>query len=248
MQKTFERQLEQVVKSSADTRQHGRTVLIRCLLVAVAIAFVVLLGKMLEGNIGAIETWVHAQGAWMPLVFALVFLLATLICLPADFFVFIAGTLFGFWWGFALVIAVEWVAMIVQFYLARSLFKGRITAFLERHARFRAIDEAISRRGLRIAFLLRLGPIPFCPLSYALGISKIDFRTYMLAGFGILPSLLPIVYYGALAGHLARFAAGIENHGWVHYAAMIGSAIVFVVITVYIARVASKALKEANAL
>lgn len=248
MHRFFERQLSLAARASTNARHHWRTLLVRGLLIAVAIIAVVLLGKILEADIVSIENWIRDQGPWMPIVFALITIIAILVCVPADIFVFIAGTLFGMWWGFLFAAVVEWIAMIIQFYLARTLLKKRIETFLNSHARFRAIDAAISKQGLRIGFLLRLGPVPFSPLSYVLAISRINFRTYMLASIGMLPSLLPVVYYGAVAQHLTRLATGMENHGWVHYASMVGGVVVFLFMTVYITRVASKALKEANAL
>lgn len=247
MQRFFEQQLGRVTQLSISARHHWRLLLVRGLLTTSAIVLVVLFGKMLEGDIVAIENWMRDQGAWMAVTFSVIFLVAVLLCLPADIFVFIGGTLFGLGWGFLLAAVVEWVAMALQFYLARSLFKTRIESFLAKHARFRAIDNAISRQGFRIAFLLRLGPVPFSPLSYALSVSGISFRTYMLASLGMLPTLFPVVYYGMVAQHLTKLATGTENDGWVHYTTMIVSVVVFIFVTAYITRVASKALKEANA-
>lgn len=248
MHRFLERQLSAATHVPTSARHHWRLIITRTLLVAIAITLVVLLGVMLEGKIPAIENWVQAQGAWMPLVFCLIFLIASLVCLPADLFVFIAGTLFGLWWGLLIAVGVEYVAMVIQFYLARKVFKNKIENYTSRHPRFMAIDRAVSKQGLRIGFLLRLGPVPFSPLSYVLGLSQISLRTYMLASIGMLPGIVPVVYYGVVARHLTRFATGMENHSWLHYGLMLVSVVVMVAVTVYIARVAHRALKEVNAL
>lgn len=244
----FERQLPIALESSGSVHQHWRRLLLRGLLAAAAVTLVIFLVRTLETDIPSIESWVRAQGAWMPIVFSAIFLLAVLLWIPADIFAFVAGTLFGLWWGFLITVVVEYIALIAEFYLARSLLKKRVEQFLNRHTRFRAIDNAISKDGLRISFLLRLGPIPLTPLNYVLGMSRVDFRTYMLSSVGMLPSLLPIVYYGTVARHLTDYATGAEHHSWIHYAAMIGAALVCMFATVYITRVANKALKEANAI
>lgn len=236
------------MKFSDSARQHWRRLLVRGVLAAAAVLLVILLGKMLEGDIHSIEAWVREQGPWMPIIFTAIFLVATLLWVPADIFAFAAGTLFGLWWGLLITAVVEYIVLIVDFHLARSLLKSRIERFLNRHARFGAIDSAISKNGLRIGFLLRLGPIPFTPLNYALGMSRIDFRTYMLSSVGLLPGLLPVVYYGTVARHLTDYATGAEHHSWIHYAAMLCTAAVFMLAMVYITKVATKALKEANAI
>ncbi|MBC2596257.1 TVP38/TMEM64 family protein [Ruficoccus amylovorans] len=248
MHRFLGRHLDAAAKVSLHARQHWRTLLVRGLIITVAIVGVVLLGKSLEADIPQIETWMRDQGAWMPAIFCTVFLLASLFCLPADIFVFAAGTLFGLWWGFFYVMVTEYVAMVIQFALARVFLKKRIEGFMAQHPRFQAIDRAVSQRGLKIGFLLRLGPVPFSALSYVLGVSRISFRTYMLASPGMLPSLLAVVYYGVVARHLTRLATGMEHHSAVHYISMVGGAVVALFVSVYIARVARKALRDANVL
>ncbi len=216
--------------------------------VTVVIALVVLGGIALESDLVSIERWIKDQGAWMPIIFCVIFLVASLLCLPADIFVFAAGTLFGLWWGFFYAALTEYIAMVLQFYFARSFLKDRTESFLVKHPKFSAIDRAVSQQGLKIAFLLRLGPVPFSPLSYILGVSRIKFGTYMLASPGMLLSLFAVSYYGMLAQHLTKLATGQEHHSAVHYISMIFGAGVAMVASVYIGRVARKALQECDAL
>ncbi|MGE9293907.1 MAG: TVP38/TMEM64 family protein [Puniceicoccales bacterium] len=248
MHRFLVRHLETAAKVPVYARHHWRALLIRGCVITIAIVLVVVMGKHLDADLPGMEGWIEEQGPWMPVIFCAIFLVASLLCLPADIFVFTAGTLFDLGWGFALAALTEYIAMVIQFFIARGFLKKRIESFMEKHPRFRAIDKAVSKKGLRIGFLLRLGPVPFSPLSYVLGVSRIRFRTYMLASVGMLPSLLAVVYYGVVARHLTRLATGQEHHGWVHYASMIVGAIVALFASVYIARVARKALKDADAL
>ncbi len=248
MHRFLGRHLEAAAQVPIYARHHWRVLLIRGTILAVAMVAVVVVGKMLEDDLPAILGWIRDQGAWMPAIFCGIFLIACLLCVPADIFVFAAGTLFGLGWGFFYAVVTEYVALMLAFYLARVFFKKRIERFMAVHPRFQAIDKAVSAKGLRIGFLLRLGPVPFGPLNYILGVSRMDFRTYMLASPGLLPSLLAVVYYGVVARHLTRLATGMEHHSPVHYISMVAGAIVALCASVYIARVARKALKDAHAL
>lgn len=229
-------------------RHHWKRLAVQAVVVSVAITVIVLGGVALESDIPAIEQWIEDQGAWMPVIFCAIFLVASLFCLPADIFVFSAGTLFGLWWGFFCAALTEYLAMVAQYYLARGLLKSRMETFLVKHPKFAAIDRAVGDKGLKIAFLLRLGPVPFSPLSYILGVSRIKFGTYMLASPGILLSLFAVSYYGMLAQHLTRLATGQEHHSAIHYISMIFGAVVAMVTSVYVGRVARKALKESAAI
>lgn len=248
MHRLLGRHLEAAAKVPLYARHHWKTLLVRGAIIAAAIVGVVLMGKTLEGDLPAILGWIRDQGAWMPAIFCAVFLVACLFCLPADIFVFTAGTLFGLGWGFFYAAVTEYVALVVAYGLSRLFLKKRIEHFMAKHPRFRAIDKAVSDRGLRIGFLLRLGPVPFGPLNYILGVSRMGLRSYFFSSPGLLPSLLAVVYYGVVARHLTRLATGMEHHSPVHYISMVGGAVVALFASVYIGRVARKALKEADAL
>lgn len=249
MHELIMRQLEIAAKIPVYARSHWQTLLVRGLVVAVAITLVVVFGKSLEAQIPAFEHWLKGEsGVWMVIIFSLIFILAVLLCFPADVFAFAAGTLFGLGWGFLLAMVVEYIVLVLEFFIARFLLKKPMERFMHRHPNFQAIDKAINRNGLRIGFLLRLGPIPFGPLGYVLGASRMSFGTYMLTSIGMLPSLFPVVYYGFVARHLTKFATGAEDFGWLHYTFQIISVVVMIVLTVYIARVARQALQEAKAL
>lgn len=234
-----------------DTDSHGyawRKIILRCLIVALVTGAVVAIGVLLEEHVLAVKLWIHSLGAWGGVVFVCLFVIGTSIFIPSDIFVFLAGAIFGLWWGFLSVVIAEFVAITVQFLIARFLIKHRVENFMERHSKFNAIDKAVSSQGLKIAFLLRLGPVPLAPLSYILGASRISAMKYLLASPGILPSLFAVTYYGVVAAHLTRLATGLEDRSVTHYLTMIGGVVVAVVTTVYIARVARRALKEADAL
>lgn len=220
----------------------------RCLLLGIVLLVIAAGGYVMQDHIPGIEAWLHEQGPWAPVILIAAFVIGSIFLIPADIFVFAAGALFGIWWGYLYVVIAECISMMIQFFLGRHVFKSRVEGFLKKHPKFAAIDKAVSKRGLKIAFLLRLGPVPFGPLNYILAVSRISAKNYLLASPGMLPTLFAVTYYGNVAAHLAKRAAGLEHHSNAHYATMIFGGVVAVITMVYISRVARKALQDADAI
>ena len=79
--------------------------------------------------------------------------------------------------------------------------------------RFAAIERAVSARGRRIVFLLRLSPVvPFNFLNYALGLTTISVWDFVIASLGMIPGAFVYAYAregdggGAGAGRAGRGA------------------------------------------
>ena len=59
-------------------------------------------------------------------------------------------------------------------------------------------------------FLLRLSPlVPYNLLNYALALSGVAYRDYLLASVGMLPAIIMYTYYGKVVGDVAALAAGV---------------------------------------
>ena len=133
------------------------------------------------------------------------------------------------------------------FLLGRTLARDAITRKLENNPRFKALDRAIEQRGLKMVFLLRLSPIfPFNFLNYALGLTPIRFRDYLLASWiGMLPATILYVYLGTGITSLANTAAGMDTPAspWVTALKIIGF-IATATLVIYISRTAKKVLDE----
>ncbi|MGI9432994.1 MAG: TVP38/TMEM64 family protein, partial [Myxococcota bacterium] len=101
----------------------------------------------------------------------------------------------------------------------------------------------VGNEGRKIAFLLRLSPaIPFNLLNYALGLTRISFRDYLIASVGMLPGTLLYVYSGTLVGEVA---SGVElGRGLLLGVGLVATAAV----TIYVTVLARRALQSANAL
>ena len=96
--------------------------------------------------------------------------------------------------------------------------------------------------------LLRLSPLfPFNLLNYALGLTAVRFADYLVASIGMLPGTLLYVYYGKVAGDVARLAGGTAvRRGPAYYVVLGLGLLATAAVTAILARTARRALREAT--
>jgi uncharacterized membrane protein YdjX (TVP38/TMEM64 family) len=204
------------------------------------------LGGLLQDNLSQLSTWLDGLGFWGPVIFALAYILATLLMVPGSLLTAAAGFLFGLAGGTALVLVAATVGASLAFQLGRTLARGAIQKRLAQNATFLAIDDAIAREGRKVVLLLRLSPVfPFSLLNYALGLTGVRFRDYLVACIAMVPGTFLYVYYGYTAKNLADLAAGGDGLDAGQWALLIVGLLATVAVTVVITRIARKALKEA---
>jgi uncharacterized membrane protein YdjX (TVP38/TMEM64 family) len=132
-------------------------------------------------------------------------------------------------------------AFLVGRYIARDWVSKKVAS----NEKFKAIDEAIAREGRKIIFLIRLSPaFPFNLLNYALGLTKVSLKDYVLGTTCIIPGTIMYVYLGSLAGNLATLGAGeTPSNPTITWTIRIIAFIATVAVTVYVTRIARQALK-----
>lgn len=192
--------------------------------------------------------WIRGAGALGVGVFALTYVAATLLLLPGSILTAGAGFAYGPLWGTLLVSPVSVLASTVAFVLGRSFARNWVSRRMEKHPRFAAIDEAIGQSGFKIVFLLRLSPIfPFSLLNYALSLTRVRLRDYIVASLlGMLPGTFLYVYLGSLFTNASELFSGKRpaagTWGQVLYW---GGLAATLLVTVLITRIARKALDGA---
>jgi uncharacterized membrane protein YdjX (TVP38/TMEM64 family) len=133
------------------------------------------------------------------------------------------------------------------FLIARYGARGWVEPRIASNARFAAVDRAVAENGLKITFLLRLSPVfPFSFLNYALGLTSVSFRDYLLASAGMLPGTLLYVYYGKVVGDVAAIAGGAPAGGNERTVFTIAGLLATIAVTTVVTRVARRALAEAT--
>ena len=144
-----------------------------------------------------------------PLVFAVLYIFGTLLFIPGLILILAAGALFGAPAGFALSLISSLTSAGGVFLAGRHLSRKWFLKKIASYPKIKAINGAVTNEGWRMVLLLRLSSIfPFSPLNYALGISKISFKQYILAScVGMAPGIFLYAYLGSLGGKMV-FAGG----------------------------------------
>lgn len=149
-------------------------------------------------------------GAWGGVLFVLLYIAGAVAMAPAFLLTAAAGALFGVWRGSVIVFIGAVLGACVAYAVAVRLTRISYLAWLDDHPRVVAVRMAVAGGGWWVQFLLRLSPIvPFSPLNYALGLSKVAFRDFLFASIGMVPAIVMYTYYGKVVGDVAKLAAGI---------------------------------------
>ncbi|MEZ5333009.1 MAG: TVP38/TMEM64 family protein [Thermoanaerobaculia bacterium] len=221
---------------------------VRVLAALAAAALLWWAGRELGGYVPRFAAWVDSLGLWGPVVFVLGYALATVAFIPGSLLTLAAGAIFGLLEGTVTVFAGASLGATLAFLVSRYLARGRIEARLEGKPRFRALDRAVEREGLKIVTLLRLAPVfPFNLLNYALGLTRVRLPHYLLACFGMLPGTFLYVYYGRALGSLAAVAGGAEPDKGAGYWTVFGLGLAATAtVTLLVTRIARRALAGAS--
>lgn len=179
----------------------GAIVLLALVLVVAAARVWPGTGTALLGRVTAAEHQLGAAG----LLIAILLQTVVALCgvLPASVGALAAGAAYGVAGGFAAAATGTLLGAACGFALARSLLRPLVLRLVGRRRVARRLDEAITRDGWRLVCLLRISPVmPFAVTSYALGLTALRWRAYLLGTLASLPALLGYV----VLGHLSRFA------------------------------------------
>jgi uncharacterized membrane protein YdjX (TVP38/TMEM64 family) len=221
-----------------------KLLLLTCLVVTLIIA-----AKQLDVQ-GLLQTsviWVHSLGVLGPIAFILIYNLATLLFLPGSLLTLKGGCLFGIFWGSIYVLIAATIGATLAFLIGRYLSRDWVCGQMENNPKFKAIDLAVAKEGWKIVLLTRLSPVfPFNLLNYVFGVTQVSLKDYILGSLGIIPGTVMYVYIGSLAGNLAvvnmpHQPTSLETQIW-QWAMRVVGLIATVAVTIYVTRVAQKAL------
>ncbi len=190
--------------------------------------------------------WVDSLGAAGAIAFMLIYIVATVAFLPGSVLTLGAGVVFGVVLGSIYVFIGATLGATLAFLVGRYLARGWIFNKIESNQKFKAIDKAVGREGLKIVLLTRLSPVfPFNLLNYGLGVTGVSLKDYVLGSVGMIPGTIMYVYLGSLAGNIATIGGADQpNNPAITWAIRIIGFIATVAVTLYVTRVARKALDE----
>jgi uncharacterized membrane protein YdjX (TVP38/TMEM64 family) len=155
-------------------------------------------------NVDRLNTWFDGLGWWAPVVFVLLWILASVLFLPGLAITIVGGLVFGAVWGTVWTTVGANLGTIAAFLVGRYAARGMVEGMVEKNQALRKIDEGVRRQGWRMLMVTRLVPIfPFNIQNYVYGLTDIPLKTYVLV---TLPCMLP-------ATIAFNFAAGSVRTG-----------------------------------
>jgi len=225
-----------------------RAVKIQFAIFAIAIASVVLLSRFLPvvELIAAAQQRVVQLGVGGAVCYPFLFAICNLLLLPGGILCVGSGFFFGLWWGFFLVLIGNTIAAAVSFLVARSFGQKWFGRKISQHPKLAALVPAVEREGWKIVVLSQLHPLfPTSLVTYLYGLSRIDFRTYLLwVTIGRVPGLFLYVYLGTLGQFGLNLAQGKSHPRVVEYWIWGGAFAVTALILFVLGRIALKTMER----
>lgn len=190
--------------------------------------------------------WVKGLGPVGGLLFGLVYVAATVLFFPGLPLTLGAGLIYGAVMGTLIVSPASVAGASFAFLIARYLARDWVTRRLKKYKQASAIDRAIEKNGFKVVLLLRLQPVlPFNILNYALGLTSIRLRDYVVASWiGMLPATILYVYLGSMMHDVSDLLRGRPNSGMAGRILLWGGLAASTLLVWWLGRLARKALQE----
>jgi len=144
----------------------------------------------------ALEAWINDAGVLAPIVFMLIYALATVLFLPGSVITLAGGALFGPVLGTFYNLTGATLGAALAFLISRYLASDWIAD--KAGGRVKQLINGVEGEGWRFVAFVRLVPLfPFNLLNYALGLTKIRFLHYLIATYVfMLPGTIAYTYLG----------------------------------------------------
>ena len=144
-----------------------------------------------------VTNYLDGFGIVAPLIFILIYMIATILFLPGLILTMLAGVLFGPIFGTIYSIIGATIGATLAFLIARYLAIEKIEKMIE-GKKLDYIKRSVEDEGWRFVAYTRLVPLfPFNLLNYSYGITNIKLKDYIWASFiFMLPGTFAYVYLG----------------------------------------------------
>jgi uncharacterized membrane protein YdjX (TVP38/TMEM64 family)/rhodanese-related sulfurtransferase len=147
-------------------------------------------------NAAALEQWIEEAGLAGPLVFMLIYAIATVFFLPGSVLTLAGGALFGPVLGTFYNLTGATIGAVLAFLIARYLASDWVEH--KTGGRLKQLKQGVEGEGWRFVAFVRLVPLfPFNLLNYALGLTRISLSHYLIATYlFMLPGAIAYTYLG----------------------------------------------------
>lgn len=162
-----------------------------------------LLGHLVQG-----ADFARGMGLWGAVLGALVIVLSTLLLLPVNPLIMLAGWVWGYW-GILVTIPAAVISATIAFLLARFFGQTAAAQALRGHPKLERIIALTERGGVLTVALVRVSLlIPFTPGNAVLGLTRMPLHQLVLGT--LLGMLVPAMGFVSM-GMLLPDAAAIER-------------------------------------
>lgn len=175
-----------------------KTVLIPILIIAILIVA----GRLIDlhSYLEMVQALVWTFGPWAPAAFGAIYVGAMLLFLPGTPFTVAAALVFGPLWGYVTMLAATTAAAAAGFFVARYVAKETVEKRLSELEEFEKIKGWVAKNRLLAITVVRTMPFfPFAVNNYALGLTDIPFRTYLIASELVFIPMTGVLIFGAQA-------------------------------------------------
>jgi uncharacterized membrane protein YdjX (TVP38/TMEM64 family) len=141
-----------------------------------------------------LRAFLGSLGLFGPAVHVAAFAIGTTVLIPAPIFIAAGALLFGE----ALGLLANWLGELagaaLAFLVSRWLGRDLVERWLP--ARFRHLSARAERQGFWLILYLRLAWVPFIPVNYAAGLTRMRFRDFLAAtALGMIPATLILTLF-----------------------------------------------------
>ena len=155
----------------------------------VIIATAIVLFKVSGLDVRQIHERIAAWGSWGPVAWTLCMWLFLPLLAPVSVMIALSGLAFGPWIGFAAAYAGVVGGGILIFWISRLTGRKLVDRLLGDLAD--KLDGHVNAHGLFGTLYLRMLPVPFAPVSYLAGVTRMPFLPYAIGtALGIAPAVL----------------------------------------------------------
>ena len=145
-------------------------------------------------NPDSLAVLLEAAGFWAPLAYILFFTVGVCLFVPGVVLVSLGaaifGTFYGFLYGWLGALSGCAAAFYVGRYLGREFAASLVTGKLKEY------DDRLEQNGFATVLYLRLAWMPFSPMSYGMGLTKVRFRDFFLGtALGIVVAVFIITHF-----------------------------------------------------
>lgn len=163
----------------------------------------------------ALEGWVAGSGALGPLLFIVIYAVATVLFLPGAALTLLGGALFGPIAGTVYNLAGAAIGATLAFLAARHLAADWVRQ--RAGPRLDGIMKGVETEGWRFVAFTRLVPLfPFNLLNYVLGLTRIPLVHYVLAtAVFMLPGATVYTYLGYAGREALAGSEGLLQKGFI---------------------------------